>query len=154
MGILQSGVVVLLATLLTPCLAALPHEKDALIGWEGDTYNKGSVFGHESTAAAPERWVETVSWTPRAFVFHNFLTAQESDHILHTAAIEMRRSTVVAGNSSAVDQIRTSYGMFLPRLRDPTIFRVEQKLANWTQLPIVYQEDIQVCPLAWSTPKS
>lgn len=56
----------------------------------------------------------------------------------------MRRSTVVAGNGSAVDQIRTSYGAFIPRLRDPTIFRIEQKLANWTQLPIVYQEDIQV----------
>ena len=122
---------------------------DDLIGWKGETYVHDDVFGRrgvENLDNASARWIETVSWSPRAFVFHNFLTKEECDHIIHTAAPQLKRSTVVgAKDSGVVDNIRTSYGMFINRNHDEIIATVQQKLANWTHLPQVNQEDLQVC---------
>lgn len=42
-------------------------------------------------------------------------------------------------------QIRSSYGMFIPRYYDETIAAIEDRLAKWTGLPQVNQEEIQVC---------
>lgn len=27
-------------------------------------------------------WVETIAWSPRAFIYHNFLTLEECDHLI------------------------------------------------------------------------
>lgn len=57
----------------------------------------------------------------------------------------MRRSTVVGPNGeSVIDPIRTSYGMFIRRMSDPIIERIERRISLFTQLPISHQEDIQV----------
>ncbi|KAI7843911.1 hypothetical protein COHA_002453 [Chlorella ohadii] len=89
--------------------------------------------------------VEPVSWRPRAFVFHNFLTEAEADHIVAQAKPFMKRSTVVGpGGASVEDSIRTSYGTFLKRLQDPVIAEVEKRVATWTQLNITHQEDMQI----------
>lgn len=47
-------------------------------------------------------------------------------------------------------QVRTSYGMFIPRYQDEIIGSVEERLANWTGIPVVHQEDMQVC--IWPAP--
>lgn len=41
-------------------------------------------------------------------------------------------------------QVRSSYGMFIPRFQDKIIADVETRVSNWTGLPTVYQEDMQV----------
>lgn len=41
-------------------------------------------------------------------------------------------------------QIRNSYGMFIPRAYDAITNTVEERLSNWTGLPRVNQEDMQV----------
>ncbi|KAI3436521.1 hypothetical protein D9Q98_005938 [Chlorella vulgaris] len=98
-----------------------------------------------SLVGSKEPWVEPVSWKPRAFVFHNFMTEEEADHIVGLAKPFMKRSTVVgAGGQSVEDQIRTSYGTFLKRLQDPVVAAVEQRLATWTQLNVSHQEDMQI----------
>lgn len=101
---------------------------------------------HErSLIDSTEPWVEPVSWKPRAFVFHNFMTEEEADHIVALAKPFMKRSTVVgAGGASVEDQIRTSYGTFLKRLQDPIVTAVEQRLATWTKLNVSHQEDMQI----------
>lgn len=64
--------------------------------------------------ATTKPWVEVVSWRPRSFVYHNFLSAQECDHIVNISKPLMMRSTVVgAGGASVTDNIRTSYGTFI-----------------------------------------
>eukprot|EP01025_Chloroclados_australasicus_P011084 TRINITY_DN14802_c0_g1_i4.p1 TRINITY_DN14802_c0_g1~~TRINITY_DN14802_c0_g1_i4.p1 ORF type:complete len:286 (+),score=22.14 TRINITY_DN14802_c0_g1_i4:258-1115(+) len=74
-----------------------------------------------------------------------FLSEEECAHIIRLATTQLKRSTVVGDKDGGnVDAIRTSYGMFIPRYYDPVITTVEEKLANWTHLPISYQEDIQV----------
>jgi hypothetical protein len=85
-----------------------------------------------------------LSWHPRAFYFHAFVTEEEANQLIVEAAPQMKRSTVVGEKSGVVDEIRTSYGTFLGRLSSPAIEKLEKRLANWTQLPIVHQEDVQV----------
>lgn len=92
-----------------------------------------------------EPWIEPLSWRPRSFLYHNFMTAEEADHIIHVAKPFMKRSTVVgAGGKSVEDSIRTSYGTFLKRLQDPTVAAIEQRLATWTKLNVSHQEDMQI----------
>ncbi|KAL4440709.1 hypothetical protein ABPG77_000418 [Micractinium sp. CCAP 211/92] len=90
-------------------------------------------------------WVEPLSWRPRAFLYHNFMTPEEADHIIKIAKPFMKRSTVVgAGGKSVEDSIRTSYGTFLKRLQDSTVAAIEHRLATWTKLNVSHQEDMQI----------
>lgn len=59
--------------------------------------------------------IEHLSWRPRAWLYHNFMTAEECDHIMELAAPSMARSTVVDADTgnSVLDPIRTSQGTFL-----------------------------------------
>lgn len=136
--------------LLAPLANAERLESGAFVGWRGDSFDHAATFGGGATARArqpvTDRWIETLSWAPRAFLYHSFLTHEEADDLIYQAAPHLKRSTVVGKkeSSNVVDNIRTSYGTFLNRLSSPTVEMVERKLANWTQLPIIHQEDIQV----------
>ena len=68
----------------------------------------------------PER--RELSDAPRAFLYRGFLTPEECEHIIRVGEPHLHRSSVVAGeddatgeDKGAIDDIRTSYGMFLPR---------------------------------------
>lgn len=102
----------------------------------------------EASLQAPsstQAWVEVLSWKPRAFLYHNFMSEAEANHLVRVAKPQMRRSTVVGGDGKSVeDHIRTSYGTFLRRLQDPVVEAVENRLATWTKLDIVHQEDMQI----------
>lgn len=138
--------------LVTVC--AIQERDEKLIGWRGPTYHPEEVWGDGTagkklTAAGSNedkvRWIELVSWQPRAFVYHNFLTHEECDHIIRLAAPQMRRSTVVGENGTIMmDEIRTSHGCFVHRLLDDVIEEIEMRVANWTQIPAIHQEDMQV----------
>eukprot|EP01025_Chloroclados_australasicus_P011082 TRINITY_DN14802_c0_g1_i2.p1 TRINITY_DN14802_c0_g1~~TRINITY_DN14802_c0_g1_i2.p1 ORF type:complete len:200 (+),score=10.12 TRINITY_DN14802_c0_g1_i2:50-601(+) len=144
----------LCSVIITLLLLSNSQAEEKLIGWEGETFNRRAVFGDEDVMKQQlkqdqekleQPWIETVSWTPRSFVYHNFLSEEECAHIIRLATTQLKRSTVVGDKDGGnVDAIRTSYGMFIPRYYDPVITTVEEKLANWTHLPISYQEDIQV----------
>lgn len=65
---------------------------------------------------ASSAWVELVSWKPRVYIWHNFITDEEARHLIDLAAPQMKRSTVVGeGGKSVEDNYRTSYGTFLRR---------------------------------------
>ena len=60
--------------------------EERLIGWGGETYDSRARSRDPPnivTLAAMDRergtWVEPISWYPRAFVLHNFMTAKECD---------------------------------------------------------------------------
>jgi prolyl 4-hydroxylase len=131
------------------CTAARAGDvEEVLHGWQGESFDKAHIFGTDQLDPGKDRWIETLSWHPRSFLFHNFLSAEEADALVVQAAPQMKRSTVVGdpkkGPSAAIDNIRTSYGTFLGRLSSPAVERMEKLLANWTQLPIIHQEDVQV----------
>lgn len=90
--------------------------------------------------------VEQISWKPRAFVYRGFLSHEECDHLVFLAKSELGRSAVADNDSgdSAVSEVRTSSGMFIPKGKDAIITRIEDKLAAWTFLPKENGEDTQV----------
>ncbi|GIL84045.1 hypothetical protein Vretimale_11080 [Volvox reticuliferus] len=131
-------------------IAVVTHgdEEERLIGWKGETYGRPNSDPWSLAADDPlpgKPWVETVSWHPRVFIYHNFLSDAECRHIKRTAAPMMKRSSVVGQNGSSVlDTIRTSYGTFIRRRHDPVIERVLHRVAAWTKAPPENQEDLQV----------
>lgn len=53
------------------------------------------------------------------------------------ASPHIARSTVVNPDGSISDDpIRTSWGTFLSRAQDEVVFAIEQRIANWTHLPV------------------
>lgn len=93
-----------------------------------------------------EQWVELISWEPRAFVYHNFLTKEECDHLISLAKPHMHKSTVVDSETgkSKDSRVRTSSGTFLARGRDKIIRNIEKKIADFTFLPVENGEGLQV----------
>jgi len=94
----------------------------------------------------PEQWVEVISWEPRAFVYHNFLTQEECEYLISLAKPNMQKSTVVdsATGKSKDSRVRTSSGTFLARGRDKIIRNIEKKIADFTFLPMDHGEGVQV----------
>ncbi|CAI5467394.1 unnamed protein product [Closterium sp. Yama58-4] len=73
----------------------------------------------------------------RAFLYPNFLSAAECDYIVNMSRPLMERSTVVGqGGKSVVDHIRTSNGCFIDKYKDPVIKSIEERIGDWTFLPL------------------
>ncbi|KAG2494060.1 hypothetical protein HYH03_007704 [Edaphochlamys debaryana] len=130
----MAGVIVLLAQAQAASVRDLPHRlSDAITGHDDD----------EDVDTTP--WVQQVGLRPRSYLFHNFLTKAEIAHMIKLAAPKLKRSTVVGSKGQGVvDEIRTSYGMFIRRLADPIVTRIEKRVSIFTQIPVENQEDIQV----------
>jgi len=136
--------------------------EEQLIGWRGETWDSeaGSQLNAEAQAAQggdsgaadvapPEnrtQWVETISWQPRAFLFHNFLTLAECDHLVGIGTKRVERSLVIDAKtgSSTLDEIRTSYGAAFGRGEDDVIAGIEEKIAEWSHLPAENGEPMQI----------
>ncbi|AES95207.1 putative procollagen-proline dioxygenase [Medicago truncatula] len=93
-----------------------------------------------------EQWVEVVSWEPRAFVYHNFLTKEECEYLIDIAKPSMHKSTVVDSETgkSKDSRVRTSSGTFLARGRDKIVRNIEKKIADFTFIPVEHGEGLQV----------
>ncbi|CAI5482235.1 unnamed protein product, partial [Closterium sp. Yama58-4] len=85
-------------------------------------------------------------WAPRAFLYKQFLSDAECDHIIARATPRLERSGVVNNDdgSSFVSEIRTSSGAFLNKGEDAVMKAVEQRISEWTFLPLQNQEALQV----------
>lgn len=58
---------------------------------------------------------QALSWNPRIFLLHDFLTASECDELIALARPALEASTVVdtATGGGFLSQVRTSSGMFI-----------------------------------------
>ncbi|KAK6922537.1 Isopenicillin N synthase-like, Fe(2+) 2OG dioxygenase domain [Dillenia turbinata] len=85
-----------------------------------------------------ERWTEVISWEPRAFVYHSFLTKDECEYLIELAKPYMKKSTVVDNNTgkSMDSRVRTSSGTFLARGQDKIIRDIEKRIADFTFIPV------------------
>ncbi|CAN6970653.1 unnamed protein product [Brassica rapa subsp. trilocularis] len=93
-----------------------------------------------------ERWVEIISWEPRASIYHNFLTKEECKYLIELAKPHMEKSTVVDQKTgkSTDSRVRTSSGTFLPRGRDKIIRQIEKRISDFTFIPVEHGEGLQV----------
>jgi len=87
-----------------------------------------------------EPWIEQISWQPRIFLFHHFMTKEECQEILSLAKGDVARSLVVGeGGKSVESEGRSSSGVFLTRkymTQSPLLRNIERRISEWTQLPI------------------
>uniref|UniRef100_A0A061R6Q9 procollagen-proline 4-dioxygenase n=2 Tax=Tetraselmis sp. GSL018 TaxID=582737 RepID=A0A061R6Q9_9CHLO len=99
-----------------------------------------------SVIDGPNAGMQVLSWEHRIFYHPHFLSPEEADHIKALAEPELSRSGVVdtATGQSKVDDIRTSSGTFLKRKETDIVAAVEQRIAEWTLLPLEYGESLQV----------
>lgn len=91
--------------------------------------------------------MEVLSWSPRIFIFRNFLSEEECDHLIEKARPSLKRSTVIDpdGTSGKLDKGRTSSGTFLPKHHnDYIIEEIERRIAMVTMNPPDCAECIQV----------
>ncbi|GAX73148.1 hypothetical protein CEUSTIGMA_g601.t1 [Chlamydomonas eustigma] len=82
----------------------------------------------------------------RIFLYENFVSDDECDHIINISQNHMSRSGVVDGKSggSEVSEIRTSAGVFLERGQDEVVKAIEERIAAWTLMPVGNGEGLQV----------
>lgn len=131
--------------------------EEVLIGWKGETWQPPSLDPQqaenaaENAAPAAEKpanapWIELLSWRPRAFLYHGFLSHAECDHIIRLTEGRVSRSGVVDAKTgkTKLDPIRTSTGAALSRGQDATVAEIERRAAEWTRLPADHAEAIQV----------
>ncbi|KAG7579519.1 Oxoglutarate/iron-dependent dioxygenase [Arabidopsis thaliana x Arabidopsis arenosa] len=93
-----------------------------------------------------ERWVEVISWEPRAVVYHNFLSNEECEHLISLAKPSMVKSTVVDEKTggSKDSRVRTSSGTFLRRGHDEVVEVIEKRISDFTFIPVENGEGLQV----------
>ncbi|CAL9176017.1 probable prolyl 4-hydroxylase 3 [Musa acuminata AAA Group] len=93
-----------------------------------------------------EQWTEVLSWEPRAFLYHNFLSKEECEYLIELAKPYMKKSTVVDSTTgrSTDSRVRTSSGMFLRRGQDKIIRAIEKRIADFTFIPVEHGEGLQV----------
>ncbi|KAL7192897.1 hypothetical protein ACSBR2_024665 [Camellia fascicularis] len=93
-----------------------------------------------------DQWVELISWEPRAFVYHNFLSKEECEYLIDLAKPHMQKSTVVDSSTgkSQDSRVRTSSGTFLSRGRDKIIRKIEKRIADFTFIPVEHGEGLQI----------
>ncbi|KAI0500017.1 hypothetical protein KFK09_018225 [Dendrobium nobile] len=98
------------------------------------------------TTGRGEQWVEVISWEPRAFIYHNFLSKEECKYLIELAKPHMEKSSVVDSTTghSKDSRVRTSSGTFLTRGRDKMIRSIEKRLSDFTFLPVENGEGLQV----------
>ena len=95
-------------------------------------------------------WMEQISWEPRAFVYHNFLTPEECDHLIALATNAwpdgMKQATVVDPKTGATypSAQRTSSGHFLLRDQDPIVTRIEERISAFAMIPADHGEGMQI----------
>ncbi|KAI8541094.1 hypothetical protein RHMOL_Rhmol08G0036200 [Rhododendron molle] len=93
-----------------------------------------------------DRWVEVISWEPRAFVYHNFLSKDECEYLINLGKPHMKKSTVVdsATGKSTDSRVRTSSGTFLNRGRDKIVQNIEKRIADFAFIPVEHGEGLQI----------
>ncbi|KAI7757089.1 hypothetical protein M8C21_028489 [Ambrosia artemisiifolia] len=102
----------------------------------------GDSYGHPFD---PTR-VTQISWHPRAFLYRNFLTDAECDHLIQLAKDKLEKSMVADNESgkSIESEVRTSSGMFLNKAQDEVVARIESRISAWTFLPVENGESMQI----------
>ncbi|XP_074349130.1 putative prolyl 4-hydroxylase 6 isoform X3 [Apium graveolens] len=129
----------------------LSHPALHSFGWrQSRNMQKGSALemisgGVFSATFDPTRVIQ-LSWRPRAFLYKNFLTDEECDHLILLAKDKLEKSMVADNDSgeSIASDVRTSSGMFLMKAQDEVVSGIESRIAAWTFLPVENGEAMQV----------
>lgn len=141
-------VFLLLGGWLLPCVDGAHGEAKTFIGWKGEAYEPDVLWypTRKQGGDHGREWVELLSWSPRAFVYHNLLNDEECDHLREIAVAKRRRLSFIFSDKSEAIGIgmRGGNGTSLSRARDNVVAKVHTKLAEWLGVPTMHHEDMQV----------
>ncbi|KAL8059299.1 hypothetical protein ABFX02_03G076800 [Erythranthe guttata] len=134
---------VMLLMLLGIGIFSIPIGSDEDSSPIGDPVKLKRVTSHTKSG---KQWMEVLSWEPRAFLYHHFLSKEECEHLINLAKPHMVKSSVVdTKTGKSIDsRIRTSSGMFFKRGHDTVIRDIEKRIADYSQIPLEHGEGIQV----------
>ncbi|XP_068323399.1 probable prolyl 4-hydroxylase 3 [Pyrus communis] len=137
---------VVLLMLLAFGIVSLPVSTDGSSPNDLSSFRRKIVERSDGLGNRGEQWTEVISWEPRAFIYHNFLSKEECDYLINLAKPHMVKSTVVDSKTgkSRDSSVRTSSGMFLRRGRDKIIRDIEKRIADFTFIPVEHGEGLQV----------
>lgn len=89
---------------------------------------------------------EQLSWEPRAYSVHNFLSPEECAYLIRKAEPRLKRSKTrdaVSGKSSD-DEERTSFNTYLKSSDDKKVAEIMERVARYTRLPTSHMEVMQI----------
>lgn len=95
------------------------------------------------------QWTEILSWEPRAFLYHNFLSKLECEYLINRAKPQMKQFSANLKHYSAkyynrTARTRTISGTFLQRGSDDIISAIDKRIADFSFIPSEHSEDLQV----------
>ncbi|KAK4795561.1 hypothetical protein SAY86_027887 [Trapa natans] len=107
---------------------------------------RASEPGSQGLGERGKQWTQVLSWEPRAFLYHNFLSKEECEYLISLAKPRLAKSTVVNDKTggSLDSQVRTSNGMFLSRGQDKIVRAIEKRIADFTFVPVENGEGLQI----------
>ncbi|XP_010539828.1 PREDICTED: probable prolyl 4-hydroxylase 3 isoform X1 [Tarenaya hassleriana] len=138
---------VVLLMLLALGIFSLPVNDDESSSiYLSTSYRRMAAERGEGIEKRGEQYTEVLSWEPRAFVYHNFLSKEECEYLIDLAKPRMVKSSVVDSKTgkSKDSRVRTSSGTFLRRGKDKIIRDIEKRIADYTFIPVENGEGLQV----------
>lgn len=104
--------------------------------------------GHPRQVDAGDRVVDVLvnMTSPRVVVFGNLLSAEECDELIAAATPHLKRSLTVETQTGgeALNEARTSDGMFFRRGENAIVSRIEARIARLLNWPLENGEGLQV----------
>ncbi|KAK8572599.1 hypothetical protein V6N12_028651 [Hibiscus sabdariffa] len=73
----------------------LPMSADDSSSYDLATYSRMASKRGRGLGYRGEQWTEVISWEPRAFLYHNFLSKEECEYLIKIAKPFMKKSSVV-----------------------------------------------------------
>lgn len=138
--------IVLLLLLALGILSLPASSDDARPAHDLSSFGRKALERGSGIGERGEQWVEILSWEPRAFLYHSFLSKEECDYLIDLAKPHMAKSTVVDSKTgrSKDSRVRTSSGMFLRRGQDKIIRNIEKRIADFSFIPVDHGEGLQI----------
>ncbi|KAK7352210.1 hypothetical protein VNO80_17628 [Phaseolus coccineus] len=136
----------ILVVLLAFGIVYLPTTEDDFPAVDLAAFRRKTSQSGESMMEKTEQWTEILSWEPRAFIYHNFLSKEECEYLIELAKPYMVKSSVVDSKTgkSTESRVRTSSGMFLKRGGDKVVQDIEKRIADFTFIPVENGEGLQI----------
>ncbi|XP_030556430.1 prolyl 4-hydroxylase subunit alpha-2 [Drosophila novamexicana] len=88
--------------------------------------------------------VEELSHDPLLVLYHDVIYQSEIDTLAKLTKNKIHRATVTGNNASVVSNSRTSQFTFIPKTRHKVLRTIDQRVADMTDLNMVFAEDHQL----------
>ena len=129
-------------------LAGLPKAAAPQVPARAKRLPEPQMAGHPRQVDAGDRVVDVLvnMLSPRVVVFGNLLSAEECEALIADAEPRLKRSLTVETQTGgeALNEARTSDGMFFRRGETPIVTRIEARIAKLLNWPLEYGEGLQV----------